>query len=98
MIPFSKEAEGEMKHALKQVGKKYIFTVKNLSQEDAGIYQVDVEGVNIFSTDFKSRFSQNNCLFVIKLSAEKTSLNSHAALVLVNQHKNTSTLDVSCVL
>nr|NP_001014339.1 immunoglobulin-like and fibronectin type III domain-containing protein 1.1 [Danio rerio]AAH91997.1 Zgc:113358 [Danio rerio] len=53
MIPFSKEAEGEMKHCLKQVGKKYVFTVKNLKAEDAGIYQVDVEGVNIFSTDFK---------------------------------------------
>lgn len=80
MIPFSKEAEGEMKHCLKQVGKKYIFTVKNLNPEDAGIYQVDVEGVNIFSTDFKSRFSQHNCLFIIKPSAEKTTLNSHAGL------------------
>ncbi|KAL0191580.1 hypothetical protein M9458_014278, partial [Cirrhinus mrigala] len=53
MIPYSKETEGEMKHCLKQVGKKYIFTVTSLNPEDAGIYQVDVEGVNIFSTDFK---------------------------------------------
>uniref|UniRef100_A0A673M6F5 Immunoglobulin like and fibronectin type III domain containing 1, tandem duplicate 1 n=1 Tax=Sinocyclocheilus rhinocerous TaxID=307959 RepID=A0A673M6F5_9TELE len=53
MIPYSKDVEGELKHCLKQVGKKYIFTVKNLNPEDAGIYQVDVEGVNIFSTDFK---------------------------------------------
>uniref|UniRef100_A0A671PGB8 Immunoglobulin-like and fibronectin type III domain-containing protein 1 n=1 Tax=Sinocyclocheilus anshuiensis TaxID=1608454 RepID=A0A671PGB8_9TELE len=53
MIPFSKDIEGEIKHSLKQVGKKYIFTVKSLNPEDAGIYQVDVEGVNIFSTDFK---------------------------------------------
>uniref|UniRef100_A0A673GZX0 Immunoglobulin-like and fibronectin type III domain-containing protein 1 n=1 Tax=Sinocyclocheilus rhinocerous TaxID=307959 RepID=A0A673GZX0_9TELE len=53
MIPFSKDIEGEIKHGLKQVGKKYIFTVKSLNPEDAGIYQVDVEGVNIFSTDFK---------------------------------------------
>ncbi|TRY89370.1 hypothetical protein DNTS_015305, partial [Danionella cerebrum] len=53
MIPYSKDAEGDLKHGLKQVGKKYIFTVKNLKPEDAGIYQVDVEGVNIFSTDFK---------------------------------------------
>uniref|UniRef100_A0A8B9HKS1 Immunoglobulin like and fibronectin type III domain containing 1, tandem duplicate 1 n=1 Tax=Astyanax mexicanus TaxID=7994 RepID=A0A8B9HKS1_ASTMX len=53
MIPYTKEAESEMKHCLKQVGKKYMFTVKNLSPDDAGIYQVDVEGVNIFSTDFK---------------------------------------------
>uniref|UniRef100_A0A8C1HLW2 Immunoglobulin like and fibronectin type III domain containing 1, tandem duplicate 1 n=1 Tax=Cyprinus carpio carpio TaxID=630221 RepID=A0A8C1HLW2_CYPCA len=53
MIPFSKDVEGEMKHGLNKVGKKYIFTVNSLNPEDAGIYQVDVEGVNIFSTDFK---------------------------------------------
>ncbi|MCJ8729443.1 hypothetical protein PDJAM_G00106390 [Pangasius djambal] len=53
MVPYSKDADSEMKHYLKQVGKKYVFTVKNLSPEDAGIYQVDVEGVNVFSTDFK---------------------------------------------
>lgn len=80
MIPFTSEAEAEMKHCLKQVGKKYVFTVKNLNPGDAGIYQVDVEGVNIFSTDFKSTFSHYICLFVIKPSAEKTSMNSHAGL------------------
>ncbi|XP_062853501.1 immunoglobulin-like and fibronectin type III domain-containing protein 1 [Trichomycterus rosablanca] len=41
------------KHCLRQVGRKFIFTVNGLSPEDAGLYQVDVEGVNIFSTDFK---------------------------------------------
>ncbi|KAL7833028.1 hypothetical protein SRHO_G00300460 [Serrasalmus rhombeus] len=53
MIPYSKEGDSDMRHYLKQVGKRYVFTVKNLSPDDAGIYQVDVEGVNIFSTDFK---------------------------------------------
>lgn len=56
MVPYSKDSESELKHYLKKVGKKYVFTVKNLSPEDAGIYQVDVEGVNVFSTDFKSMF------------------------------------------
>lgn len=56
MVPFSEDMDSEVKHHLKQVGKKYVFTMKNLSAEDAGIYQVDVEGVNIFSTDFKSKF------------------------------------------
>lgn len=56
MIPFSKDIESEMKHSLKKVGKKYVFTVNSLDPEDAGIYQVDVEGVNIFSTDFKRTF------------------------------------------
>ncbi|XP_030585427.1 immunoglobulin-like and fibronectin type III domain-containing protein 1 [Archocentrus centrarchus] len=53
MVPFSKEEGEELKHSLKQVGKKYIFTIKRLGTEDAGLYSVDVEGVNVFSTDFK---------------------------------------------
>ncbi|XP_038819780.1 immunoglobulin-like and fibronectin type III domain-containing protein 1.1 [Salvelinus namaycush] len=53
MIPYTVEMEEEMKHQLKRVGKKFIFTIKNLDPEDAGLYSVDVEGVNVFSTDFK---------------------------------------------
>ncbi|XP_019911308.3 immunoglobulin-like and fibronectin type III domain-containing protein 1 isoform X3 [Esox lucius] len=53
MVPYTKEAELEIKHGLKQVGKKYIFSIKNLDPADAGLYSVDVEGVNVFSTDFK---------------------------------------------
>lgn len=53
MVPFSKEEADEQKHSLKQVGKKYIFKIKKLGVEDAGLYSVDVEGVNVFSTDFK---------------------------------------------
>uniref|UniRef100_A0A665T8E6 Immunoglobulin like and fibronectin type III domain containing 1, tandem duplicate 1 n=1 Tax=Echeneis naucrates TaxID=173247 RepID=A0A665T8E6_ECHNA len=53
MVPFCKEEGEELKHSLKQVGKKYIFTIKKLGKEDAGLYSVDVEGVNVFSTDFK---------------------------------------------
>lgn len=53
MVPFSLEESENMKHSLKQVGKKYIFTIKKLGTEDAGLYSVDVEGVNVFSTDFK---------------------------------------------
>uniref|UniRef100_A0AAY4BQ66 Ig-like domain-containing protein n=1 Tax=Denticeps clupeoides TaxID=299321 RepID=A0AAY4BQ66_9TELE len=53
MVPYSKEVEMEMKHSLKQVGKKYVFTIRDLLPDDAGLYQLDVEDVNIFSTDFK---------------------------------------------
>ncbi|XP_068171768.1 immunoglobulin-like and fibronectin type III domain-containing protein 1.1 isoform X2 [Antennarius striatus] len=53
MVPFTKEESETMKHSLKQVGKKYIFTIKKLGFEDAGLYSVDVEGVNVFSTDFR---------------------------------------------
>lgn len=56
MIPYSKEESEELKHNLKQVGKKYVFTIKKLASDDAGLYSVDVEGVNVFSTEFKGRF------------------------------------------
>uniref|UniRef100_A0A8D0DFQ5 Immunoglobulin like and fibronectin type III domain containing 1, tandem duplicate 1 n=1 Tax=Sander lucioperca TaxID=283035 RepID=A0A8D0DFQ5_SANLU len=53
MVPFTIEDSEEMKHSLKQVGKKFIFKIGKLSSEDAGLYSVDVGGVNVFSTEFK---------------------------------------------
>lgn len=53
MVPFTVEESESQKHSLKQVGKKYVFTIKNLGKDDAGLYSVDVEGVNVFSTEFK---------------------------------------------
>lgn len=64
MIPYTVDASDGMKHNLKQVGKKYIFTIKKLSAEDAGLYSVDVEGVNVFSTDFKGEFQEINNMLV----------------------------------
>jgi len=52
MVPFNTETDE--KHSLRQVGRKFVFSVNGLNPEDAGLYQVDVGGVNIFSTDFKS--------------------------------------------
>ncbi|KAG1963086.1 immunoglobulin-like and fibronectin type III domain-containing protein 1 [Pimephales promelas] len=51
MVPFNTETDE--KHSLRQVGRKFVFSVNGLNPEDAGLYQVDVGGVNIFSTDFK---------------------------------------------
>uniref|UniRef100_A0A3B4DPV3 Ig-like domain-containing protein n=1 Tax=Pygocentrus nattereri TaxID=42514 RepID=A0A3B4DPV3_PYGNA len=51
MVPFSIDCDE--KHSLRQIGRKFMFTVNGLSPDDAGLYQVDVEGVNVFSTDFK---------------------------------------------
>ena len=51
MIPF--EADAEIKHGLKQVGKKYVFSINGVDPEDSGLYQVEVDGVKVFSTDFK---------------------------------------------
>ncbi|KAL2104216.1 hypothetical protein ACEWY4_001084 [Coilia grayii] len=51
MIPYSEDME--MKHNLKRVGKTLVFSIRDLMPEDAGLYQVDVEEVNMFSTEFK---------------------------------------------
>ncbi|XP_026878929.2 immunoglobulin-like and fibronectin type III domain-containing protein 1 [Electrophorus electricus] len=51
MIPFSSDTDE--KHSLHQIGRRLIFSVNGLTQDDAGLYQVDIEGVNVFSTDFK---------------------------------------------
>lgn len=56
MVAFSREMEGDVKHSLKQVGKKFIFSVRNLSAEDAGLYQLDVGGVNVFTSDLKRMY------------------------------------------
>ncbi|XP_042263198.1 immunoglobulin-like and fibronectin type III domain-containing protein 1 isoform X24 [Thunnus maccoyii] len=53
MIPYTKELGDKMKHCLRKVGRKYIFSMRDLMPEDAGFYQLDVEDVNMFSTDFK---------------------------------------------
>ncbi|XP_038824346.1 immunoglobulin-like and fibronectin type III domain-containing protein 1 [Salvelinus namaycush] len=53
MIPYSKELGDTIKHSLKIVGRKYQFSIRDLFPDDAGLYQVDVEDVNVFSTDFK---------------------------------------------
>ncbi|XP_035804905.2 immunoglobulin-like and fibronectin type III domain-containing protein 1 [Amphiprion ocellaris] len=51
MVPF--DADVEVKHGLKQVGKKFVFSINGVNPEDAGLYQVEVDGVKIFSTDLK---------------------------------------------
>lgn len=53
MIPF--DADTEIKHGLKQIGKKFVFSINGVDPEDAGLYQVEVDGVKIFSTDFKRK-------------------------------------------
>ena len=58
MVPFTQELGDELKHSLKRVGKKYVFSIKKLGAEDAGLYSVDVGGVNIFSTEFKGESPQ----------------------------------------
>lgn len=55
MIPF--DMDTEVKHGLKQVGKKFVFSINGVDPDDAGLYQVEVDGVKIFSTDFKRKMT-----------------------------------------
>uniref|UniRef100_A0A8B9HL65 Immunoglobulin like and fibronectin type III domain containing 1, tandem duplicate 3 n=1 Tax=Astyanax mexicanus TaxID=7994 RepID=A0A8B9HL65_ASTMX len=65
MVPFSVDADE--KHSLRQTGRRFVFSVNGLSADDAGLYQVDVEGVNVFSTDFKIPMVE----FLVKLQEVK---------------------------
>ena len=67
MVPLTAEDdEGDgRKHGLKKVGNKYVFSIKKLSSEDAGLYSIDVEGVNVFSTDFKGELQNSLQLFML---------------------------------
>uniref|UniRef100_A0A673GZ56 Ig-like domain-containing protein n=1 Tax=Sinocyclocheilus rhinocerous TaxID=307959 RepID=A0A673GZ56_9TELE len=75
MIPYSQDLEMEMKHNLNQVGKKYIFTIRDLVPDDAGLYQLDVEDVNVFSTEFKPKLKSTLPIpmvdFLVKLKDVK---------------------------
>ncbi|XP_038134427.1 immunoglobulin-like and fibronectin type III domain-containing protein 1 [Cyprinodon tularosa] len=51
MIPF--DADTEVKHGLKRVGKRFVFSINGVNPEDAGLYQLEVDGVKIFSTELK---------------------------------------------
>ncbi|CAM4627936.1 unnamed protein product [Leuciscus chuanchicus] len=51
MIPFSHDLDIEMKHSLKQVGKIYAFTIRDLVPDDAGLYQLDIEDINVFKVN-----------------------------------------------
>ncbi|KAJ8383827.1 hypothetical protein AAFF_G00213970 [Aldrovandia affinis] len=80
MIPFSDNME--KKHVLKTVGKKLIFSISNLLPEDAGLYQVDVEEVNVFSTDFKIP----NIDFIVKIKEVKAKEREDAIFECVLTH------------
>ncbi|XP_030231368.1 immunoglobulin-like and fibronectin type III domain-containing protein 1 [Gadus morhua] len=74
MIPFNAD-ETEVKHGLKQVGKKFVFSINGVDPEDAGMYQVEVNGVKIFSTDLK----MPNVDFLVKIQ-EVTALEREDAV------------------
>ncbi|XP_070604629.1 immunoglobulin-like and fibronectin type III domain-containing protein 1 [Erythrolamprus reginae] len=52
--------DNNSKHRLQQEGKNYHFTINDLQPDDAGIYQVKVEDVDIFSTELEAEKSNDN--------------------------------------
>ncbi|XP_042320216.1 immunoglobulin-like and fibronectin type III domain-containing protein 1 [Sceloporus undulatus] len=53
MINFGLDSDN-IKHCLRKVGKKYNFTINDLQPEDAGVYQIKIEDVDIFSTELEA--------------------------------------------
>ncbi|XP_062996289.1 immunoglobulin-like and fibronectin type III domain-containing protein 1 [Elgaria multicarinata webbii] len=53
MINFGFDSDN-IKHCLRQVGRKYNFIINDVQLEDAGVYQIKVEDVDIFSTELEA--------------------------------------------
>ncbi|XP_074076998.1 immunoglobulin-like and fibronectin type III domain-containing protein 1 [Macrotis lagotis] len=52
MIPYG--FGNETKHCLRRLGRHYHFYIQDLRPEDAGIYQIKVEDVEVFSTELEA--------------------------------------------
>ncbi|XP_039503266.1 immunoglobulin-like and fibronectin type III domain-containing protein 1 [Pimephales promelas] len=50
MIDYGNGTDDSSKHNMKKTGDKYKFSINKLDLNDSGLYQVDVDDVNIFST------------------------------------------------
>ncbi|XP_017334719.1 immunoglobulin-like and fibronectin type III domain-containing protein 1 isoform X1 [Ictalurus punctatus] len=50
-LDYGDGTDDSFKHNLKKVGDKYTFTINNVGPEDSGLYQVNVEEANMFSTE-----------------------------------------------
>ncbi|XP_045717468.1 immunoglobulin-like and fibronectin type III domain-containing protein 1 [Phyllostomus hastatus] len=51
-VPFSSDSHA--KHSLQRLGKRYSFQIQDVGPEDAGIYEVKVEDVEIFTTELEA--------------------------------------------
>ncbi|XP_061114987.1 immunoglobulin-like and fibronectin type III domain-containing protein 1 isoform X2 [Conger conger] len=80
MVQYSRDME--MKHQLKTVGKKLVFTVKDLLPEDAGLYQLDVEEVNVLTTEFRIPHVD----FIVKIQEVKAKEREDAIFECVLSH------------
>uniref|UniRef100_A0A3B3I863 Immunoglobulin like and fibronectin type III domain containing 1, tandem duplicate 3 n=1 Tax=Oryzias latipes TaxID=8090 RepID=A0A3B3I863_ORYLA len=80
MIPY--DADAEVKHGLKRVGNRFVFSIDGVNPEDAGLYQVEVDGVKIFSTDLKIPVAD----FLVKITDVKAEEREDAVFQCVVSH------------
>ncbi|KAG1938947.1 immunoglobulin-like and fibronectin type III domain-containing protein [Pimephales promelas] len=50
MLDYGDGTDDSKKHNMQKFGETYLFSIRDVGQEDAGLYQVDVEEANMFST------------------------------------------------
>lgn len=67
-LDYGDGTDDSFKHNLKKVGDKYTFTINNVGPEDSGLYQVNVEEANMFSTELDSKIKMYICVKDVKAS------------------------------
>ncbi|XDV35414.1 hypothetical protein PO909_005366 [Leuciscus waleckii] len=50
MLDYGDGTDDSTKHNMQKYGETYLFSIRDVGPEDAGLYQVDVEEANMFST------------------------------------------------
>lgn len=55
MLDYGDGTDEATKHNMQKFGETYLFSIKDIGREDAGLYQVDVEDVNMFSTSLECK-------------------------------------------
>nr|XP_055068168.1 immunoglobulin-like and fibronectin type III domain-containing protein 1 isoform X2 [Misgurnus anguillicaudatus] len=50
LLDYGDGSDDSKRHNMKQFGETYLFSIRDLVPDDAGLYQVDVEDANMFST------------------------------------------------
>lgn len=66
VVDYGDGTNHSFKYNLKKVGDKYTFSVNNVVPEDAGLYQVDVEDANMFSTELESKTKFDHSVKYVK--------------------------------
>lgn len=54
-VEYGDGTDRSFKYNLKKLNDKYKFFINNAGPEDAGLYQVDVEDANMFTTELESK-------------------------------------------